>query len=114
MISNNLSNYFGGVDTQLSKMSLFAPINKIKINNELSLPEPVFVRRSGDFKCKCSVDEMWPDYAINLPLSMGEKICRTCGNSVDFEKVDHYNRVNGFSGYDEFPDNDYDEEDHEE
>lgn len=81
---------------------------QIKVIDDLSIPEAVYVRTTPEGvippTCECQIDVMDPQTPVNMPLDFNLKIDGLCGKIVTWEKNDAYNQHFGFSGYDEYHD----------
>lgn len=77
--------------------------------------DPVYVRSVPEGvvppTCQCMIDVIDPARPVNVPIEWDLKIDRVCGQLVPWEKNDAYNQHFGFSGYDEYHDDEPREED---
>lgn len=69
----------------------------------LLVQESVFVNKSQP-ECLCDIDSIRPENACNLPFINITHIDATCGGIITSRKMQMYNQLFGFSGYDELDD----------
>lgn len=75
-------------------------------------PFRIYVRGASPRRCVESYDEMQPEWAVNMPAILdGCSVCVSCGGLISAEEKTEYNRVHGFSGFDEYNDDEPREED---
>lgn len=74
---------------------------KIQVNKHPFSDGIVFVDGLG--WCQCDIDTVSPQSPINYSkgIWLTVKVCENCGLKVSREKVDRFNQLWGYSGYDE-------------
>lgn len=74
-------------------------------------PFRIYVRGATPRICEESYDEMAPEWAVNMPAILdGASVCASCGGLISSDTKTEYNRVHGFSGFDEYNEHDNDTE----